>query len=32
MRHKLTEADFESLNAEAAADLRTLIALIDRQI
>jgi hypothetical protein len=32
MRHRLSEADFEALNADAAADLRTLLALIDSLI
>jgi hypothetical protein len=32
MRDKLSEADFEALNAGAAADLRTLLALIDSLI
>jgi len=32
MRDELSEADFEALDAAAAADLRTLLALIDSQI
>ena len=32
MRHELSEADFEALDAAAAADLRRLLALIDSQI